>query len=383
MLIKTEGDCFSFFKEVFKMQNHNSLPTLVLILFVFLSQPIHPQDSQKTEVAPSKLSEYHFVVRGKMSGQRVARPEQIAQMDNNGEILLACKEAITTDQLNSLGIKFIQSQMELLTDWNLLTFDRKTKAYTTTIHIYGPEKAASIRQQVQSALVRLANALSADLASLKSHLEQLNSEKNLFSLLYAYILHDYSMRQFGEDIYRKPQLSAEKPFWNGFAWAIYPIRRFDIGVFTLPGQENRFFFISSDAVPGPDYQQTMALVKDVTADSKVDDPELAKTLSEFGLCDAQGELTFLSLDSDWTLKLENMAKKVYVETILLADSPEMKTILGMETRAQAAMFLHYELRYAFLNHALENGIIEAPIDFDNANNNKPEDKRHLVFMIKN
>ena len=365
------------------MKKNRILPALVLITAAIIWRPGHGQDAQKTGEAPSKLSEYHFVVRGKMSGQRGTRPEQIAQMDNNGEILLACKEAITTDQLNSLGIKFIQSQMELLTDWNLLTFDRKTKAYTTTIHIFGPEKAASIRQQVQSAADRLSSALGADISSLKSHLEQLNSEKNLFSLLYAYILHDYSMRQFGEELYQKPQLSVEKPFWNGYAWAIYPIRRFDIGVFTLPGQENRFFFVSSDAVPGPDYQQIMALVKDVTADSKVDDPELAKTLSEFGLCDAQGELTFLSLDSDWTLKLENMAKKAYVETILLADSPEIKTILGMETRAQAAMFLHYELRYAFLSHAIENGIIEAPIDFDNAANNSPADKRHLVFMIKN
>jgi hypothetical protein len=365
------------------MKGRQILPALALIALAIFWQSGHTQDELKAGEAPSKLSEYHFAFRGKMSGQRGTRPEQIAQMDNNGEILIACREAKTSDRLNSLGIKFTQSQLELLTDWNLLTYDRKTKEYTTTIHIYGPDKAVAIRKHVQSAVDRLADALSVDLASLKSQIEQLNSGKNLFSVLYAYILHDYSMRQFGEELYQKPQLSVEKPFWNGFAWAIYPICRFDIGVFTLPGQENRFFFVSSDAVPGPDYQQMMALVKDVTADNKVDDPDLAKTLSQFGLCDAQGELTILRLDSDWTIKLESMAKKIYAATILLADSPEMKTILGMETRAQAAMFLHYELRYAFLKSALEKGIIEAPIDFDNASNNTPGDKKYLVFMIKN
>jgi len=317
-----------------------------------------------------------------MSGKRGARPEQIAQMDTNDEILIACREAKTAGQLNSLGIDFIQSQLDLLTDWNLLEFDRATQAYTTTIHIYGSDKAASIREHIRSEAVRLANLLTENIDSLKDHLAYSNHIKSLFALFYAYILHDFPMRQFGPEIYQKPQLSEEKPFWNGFAWAIYPIHRFDISVSTFPGQDSRFFFVSSNAVPGPDFQQLMALIKDASFDHKVDNPELVKILSEFGLCKSDGELAILVLDSDWAASLESMAEEVYFGITALADAAEMKSILGMETQAQAAMFLHYELRYAFLRYALENGIIETPIDFSNASNNSAADKKHLVFMIK-
>jgi hypothetical protein len=347
-----------------------------VLIGALLLLPAFPQ------TAPQSLDDYQFVARGKMSGKRGARPDQIVRMDNNGQILLACTTPKTTDQLQSLGIKFQESQLELLIDWNLLEYNRKEKTYKTTIHVFGPEKAAAIRNKVQSAAIELTDTLESDLHSLQGHLKEIGYEKNLFAVLYAYILHDYSMRQFGEEIYQKPQLSEENPFWNGFAWAIYPIQKFEISVLTLPAQENRFFFVSAEALPGPNFQQMMPFVKDVAADLKVDDPELIKTFSAFGLCDDRGELTIPIFESEWTGKSENMAKKVYAQTAALADSPDMKDLLGMATQAQAAMFLHYELRYAVLFHLLEKGLMEAPIDFENAGSNRSTDKRNLVFVLK-
>ena len=87
-------------------------------------------------------------------------------------------------------------------------------------------------------------------------------------------------------------------------------------------------------------------------------------------------------ESDWSVKLESMAKKVYAKTIELVDTPKMKELLGMATQSQAAMFIHYEIRYSFLKHLLEEGLIEAPIDFENADNNKPADVSNLVFLMK-
>jgi hypothetical protein len=70
------------------------------------------------------------------------------------------------------------------------------------------------------------------------------------------------------------------------------------------------------------------------------------------------------------------------KTVELTETDEMKGILGMETRAQAAMFLHYEIRYAFLDYQLKKGIIKAPVHFNNADNNSPTDVRNLVFLMK-
>ena len=54
----------------------------------------------------------------------------------------------------------------------------------------------------------------------------------------------------------------------------------------------------------------------------------------------------------------------------------------METQAQAAMFLHYEIRYALLDDLLKIGTLKAPVDFENADNSSPADMRNLVFLIK-
>jgi hypothetical protein len=358
------------------MKKNHLLPALVLFLFSFMSQSILARQ------APQSLNDYHFVARGKMSVNRGVRPDQIVRMDNNGQILLACLNPQTPDKLKSLGIEFRRSQMELLVDWNLLEFSRKEKTYKTTIHIYGPEKSSAIRQKVQSATHRLIDSLKPDLLALSGHLQKINREENLFSILYSYILHDYSMRQFGEEIYRTPQLSEENPFWNGFAWAIYPMQKFDIGVTAMPAGGNQFFFVSSDAVPGPNFRQMMTFIKDVGTDLRVDNPELVKTFSAFGLCDDHGELTIPVMEGEWPAKMEGMAKQVYAHTVDLANSLGMKELLGMAAQARAAMFLHYELRYAVLHHLLETGFIRAPINFSNAAGNRPSDKRNLVFAIR-
>ena len=190
------------------------------------------------------------------------------------------------------------------------------------------------------------------------------------------------MRQFGPEIYQKPQLSTEFPFWNGFAWAIYPIKKFDIGVTALPGKDTKVFFVSSPAVSRPEFQQLLSFVKDASSDDKVDDSELRNIFSNYGACNELGELTVPVFKGEWITSLENMAKQVYAHTIELSESVEMNSILSMKTPAQAAMFLHYEIRFAFLNHLLEKGLIAAPIDFENAENNSPSDGRNLVFVIK-
>jgi hypothetical protein len=356
-----------------------------LLTFLFISSFLFQssQDSTKDKSKPSTLDEYDVVARGKMSQDRGIRPAQIARMDNNGEILFACVEAKTVGQLISIGIKYQQSQMELLVDWNLLEYDRKNKTYRTTIHVYTEEKAAVLRRQVSTGVIQLAATLNVDLASLKSHLVRIEREKSMFAILYAYVLHSYAMNQFGKEIYQEPQLSEENPFWNGYAWAIYPVKKFPTSVFFMPVEGNQFFFVSAAGVPRLNFRQITAFVKDVSSDSSIDDLELKKSLSAFDLCDDTGKLNIPIFEREWATKLENMAKTVYAKTIELADSEEMKDILGMETQAQACMFLHYEIRYAFLNYLLEQKMIQAPVDFKNADNNSPADVRNLVFLIKN
>jgi len=331
---------------------------------------------------PSTLDEYDLVARGKFSQNRVPRPEQIARMDNNGEILFACVEAKTSDQLESSGIDFLQSQLELLVDWTLLEYDGKDKTYKTTIHVYDIDKASAIRQRVSEAVKELADGLNGDIESLKNQLKSIGREKNMFAILYAYILHGYAMQQLGEEIYQTPQLSEDHPFWKGYAWAIYPKRKFDTGVISMPANGNQAYIVVSPSIPRIDFNLIRAFVKDIATDLRVDDPELKKSLSPFGLFDDAGNLTIPVMDRDWSEKLRDMAKKVYDRTIVLADQEEMKDILGMETQSQAVMFLHYEVRFTFLQYVLVKGLIPAPLDFGSTAISKPSDAGNLVFLMR-
>lgn len=364
------------------MKSRVILVAFMLVSMAFLSYPGNFQDSEKDDSGPSTLDEYHFVARGKMKRERGTNPQQIVRMDNNGEILIACVEAKSIKHLEASGIKLLRSQLELLVDWNLLAYDRKMRRYKTTVHVYGPEKASAIRELVGTAVEELEPEISTDLVSLKNHLEKTGKGKNMFAILYAYILHSYSMAQFSEEIYQKPQLDADHPFWHGFAWAIYPIKKIPVGVARMPVESSTFYAVSAKALKTPGFPQYFPLAKDIAADNKVDNPRFVKTFSTFGICDDKGALTIPILDSNWSAKLENTAKIVYAKTIEIVDSAEMKELLGMTTQAQAAMYIHYELRYAFLKHLLEKGFIKAPIDFENADKNKPADVSNLVFLMK-
>ena len=364
------------------MQKRIRATALVFVLTITTWLPGLPGNFLECSDNPSTIDEYDLVARGKFSQNRGARPELVARMDNNGEILIACLKAKTTDQLKSGGINFLQSQLELLVDWNLLAYDRRNKTYKTTIHVYGIEKASAIRQKVNEAVNELADGLADDMETLKIHLKNTGREKTLFAVFYAYVLHGYAMQQLGEEIYQTPQLSQDHPFWKGYAWAIYPKKKFDTGVISVPADGNQFYIVVSPSLPKIDFSLINAFIKDMAIDLKVDDPELKKAFSAFDLLDKEGNLTILIIDEDWSEKLRAMAKKVYARTIALADNEEMKDILGMETQAQAAMFLHYEIRHAFLQYVLEKAIVPAPLDFGSTASNKPSDFSNLVFLMK-
>lgn len=355
---------------------------LTFVLLLFIVFPYSAQDTAQPEQAPTSLDKYLFVARGKMARNRGINPLQIARLDNNGEILFRCVDPKSIDQLKTLGIEFQLSQLELLTDWDLLAYNRKNKTYKTTVHIYGPQKAAAIRKLVSTAVIQLTAELAPKLTELKNHLKKTQHTKSLFAILYGYVLHSYAMEQFGPEIYQKPQLSAEKPFWNGFSWAVFPIKKFNTAVTCLPVAEHEIFSVSAATVPRLQFQQLLTLAKDVVPDYRIDDPELKKSLSDCQIFNAQGRLTIPIFDIEQTEKLLQMAKKVYAKTIELVESAEMKNLLGMATQAQAAMYIHYELRHAFLHLLLQNGTMILPADLEKADLNSRADIRNLIFLIQ-
>jgi hypothetical protein len=354
---------------------------IVLLILLFLQAGCSEETPPRESDSPA-FDEYDFVARGRMSRDRGLRPADIVRLDNNGEILLGCVEPKSAEDLQSTGTKFIRSQLELLTDWSLLKYNAENKTYQTAVHVYGPEKSSAIRSLVSSGVERLADEMETDLAALRSYLQESGREKSLFAVLYAYILHGYSMDRFGPEIYQKPQLSAEHPFWDGFSWAVYPVRKFQAGPTHLQIDGVRVFFVRGEAVQSPGFRQLMSFAQDVAADGRIDDPEIIGAFADFDVADELGNLTVAVFEGEWSVKLEGMARSVYDETVRLTRLPDMENLLGMSSPVQAEMFIHYEVRYAFLLRLLDEGAVMEPFDFEDAARNKPTDVGNLIFLIR-
>ena len=123
---------------------------LLILMVVLLLQAGCSGDAPPREGGPPTFDEYDFVARGRMSRDRGLRPADIVGMDGNGDILLACLDPKTVEELESGGTKFIRSQLELLTDWGLLKYSAEDETYQTAVHVYGPEKSSAIRGLVSA-----------------------------------------------------------------------------------------------------------------------------------------------------------------------------------------------------------------------------------------
>ena len=134
------------------------------------------------------------------------------RFDNSGEISLACVEPRTAEQLDASGIRHLRSELERLRDWRLLEYDSASSTLRTTVHVYGTRAASAIRDMVGPVAAEVTDELDADLAALRSHLGETRRERSLFAILYAYVLHGYSMSRFSEEIDQSRSPTAERQF---------------------------------------------------------------------------------------------------------------------------------------------------------------------------
>ena len=72
-------------------------------------------------------------------------PESAMELDNNGELVLACRQGLTRDQLGERGIEFAESQIWLLTMLRVL--DEEDGELRTAIPLLDPVDTAKLRAE--------------------------------------------------------------------------------------------------------------------------------------------------------------------------------------------------------------------------------------------
>lgn len=257
------------------------------IIFLAQAQDLKGKDSS------SDFSKYEF---NQFISYSQGAPQNIIDLDNNGEILLACITGKTVDEIKSLGIDFNESQIRLLKDWKLLEEDGKL--LKTAFPILNADKTEKLRNFSRNIANTLSPNLSDQIKLLAKELRLLGREKNIYTILFSYVMDDLVWIRFVENkLVTEREVTDEKHFWNGVIWAVYPPRNFSCGTNSISDKGVSLKVNWSEKIIKKmypfvaDWKNLGKMFDDLAEKGKIVNDDAKKVFSPFNLFDSLGQFT--------------------------------------------------------------------------------------------
>jgi len=175
---------------------------------------------------PSSLDDFEIL---QYVAARNYPPSVSIALDNNGQILLACRQGRSVEELRESGLEFAESQIELLIAMKLMIRDSRGDLYTA-FPILDEAQTLALRGETFSLAEELSAVVGPDVEALSRALEAAGQGAYGYSVLFSYVL-DGMVWGFFEEYRRVPMraLSVRRPFWSGEVWAVRPGREFRAG----------------------------------------------------------------------------------------------------------------------------------------------------------
>jgi hypothetical protein len=191
----------------------NAIKRHVLVLALLVSSLPATANCQTIDSEGIGLDEYDIT---QYASVKSFSPRQIMFLDNNDQILMACRTGKTKEQLTGLGISYNESQIALLRAWRLL--DRAGDVYSTTMPILDPEKMSGLRAITKNAAGAIAVSLEPNLREYIATLESEGLGSHAFSLLFSYVIDGLVWKKFRKQgLGVSTRVTADTPFWAGTA----------------------------------------------------------------------------------------------------------------------------------------------------------------------
>ena len=362
----------------------------VVLLIAVFAVPVLSQDSDQTAKKNFSPDQYSLLFRGAM---KRPNPISILRPDNNLEILLACTNGITLEQIKASGIHCLESQLRLLTDWKLLEQDNKT--YIAAIPIVGEEKVAAMRMEIRTLAKRIVSETQPNLKRLRELLNESGRSRSTYPIFIGFILHesiygDYIARELLDSY----ELTVDNPNWNGIGLITYPRRDFRFGTTSMPIGKNRLFILGykkssgiSSSILGPfsGFRTLMKFINDVKDDDKIDDQELVRIYRPYNIIDEQGKLAVTHIKKQKGDKIYDICSKMTerIKEAMIAEigSKRLQKILGIDKTDALFVVLYYELRNAILEELETRGLTGKPLFFESPEDVTPVDIGNMIFKI--
>ena len=275
---------------LFKQKIISLLITMICLCSVNSAQSM--KKTEQTDTTP-KLSDYELIQYIATSG---SSPQSISKLDNNSEILIACIDGKTREQLKSANIRFNESQIKLLKTWRILKEDKKI--LKTGFPILAAKRTQRLRAYTKTVAPKIGRLIEPKISELVTNLKSIHRESNTYSIVFSYVLDGLVWKNLErKKILDERNITAESPFWNGEVWALYPSRKFSMGNNNISdkGVTMKVNW-TRKAIPKmmpfvADFKNLLKMFDNYIEMEEVRDEEAKKVFAPFNLFDKNGKMT--------------------------------------------------------------------------------------------
>jgi hypothetical protein len=378
----------SFNKELtMKMNAFKIRPFYIMLMVIISFSQIDAQQSNKKR--SMTFDDYRIVQYISSAGYD---PIKIMRLDNNGDLLLACKKGKTKEQLHGMNILVGDSQIRLLEVYDLLLVE--DQVLKTAFPILDAEQIGQIRAITKHVTPELAENLTTDVMELVNHLSKTGREKNTYSILFAYIVDGMIWSDFENMKLANPiHINTEHPFWSGEVWAFYPPRKFSCGTNTWT--EDQFLFKINwsrlaNPVLRPFYKEMRKLddemFKQFVKTGYIEDADIKNAFSRFGIFDDSGKLLIPTIVENENNELYRMSrrisKKIAEKVTQLLSLEKLKTEYGFRDIQQTLVVVYHELMWDLMDEFEKKGIVDKPILFTNPDKATSKNVADISFIVQ-
>lgn len=318
-------------------------------------------------------------------------PRNIMFLDNNADILLACKVPRSVPDLKKSGIDFNESQRALLETWRLVRDEHDS--VKTSFPILDSAQTFFIRQESRRAAARIAVTLAPSVRRLVAQLRTIHRFQNAYTILFSYIVDGIIWQKFEEEgLIARREISGDSPLWSGEVWAMYQPREFSCGTNSISDHGITLKVNWSDTIIRKmwpfvaDIRNLQALLDNLFTEGKIVDTTAMRIFQPFNIMDEKGMLTvpvIMESPGDPLFELSNnLAKAIVQEVRKQVDIPSLREKYSFRSDSQALIVFYHEVMWDIMTELESRGLIIKPRAFSSPKNVVATDIGDLIFVVR-
>ncbi len=305
-------------------------------------------------------------------------PLEYMQSDNNWELLLTLRAPLTTKQLDSMSIKYTDSQLMFLNIGGLV--ENKGEKWHTVIPIFEESQTMEIRKQSEEIAQTLYAETKNDWKTFTEILAKRNLGNHAFSFAFSYILDG---KIWGNGLLPDHNELTVNPTWNGACWVLYDKRvnsncgtntYYDI--FCQTWTDELSYWLGSKTIT--------KFIGEYKEKGKIEDIELIRTAVEWGLTDDAGNITIPIIDessNDDLIQIRNVIMQKMAKGVKQY-STAFSSDYRLNDEKLAEVILYHEVMWDLLDILIEKNAFTKPDILKGSPNAKKTDFKDIVYILK-